>query len=131
MDGGSTNNVKSQVTKGKKKNGSKIEQFDFELDKMTKKDRKNVLELIKSVRSQEDELTRQQAYCDSFEEELKKLKESSASLSSKCKEDITKAYACATKSNSNSLANQLGINLILAKQEKLASNSLANQLGKK
>jgi hypothetical protein len=32
--------------------------------------------------------------------------------------------------NSNSLANQLGIHLILAKQEKLASNSLANQLGK-
>jgi hypothetical protein len=35
-----------------------------------------------------------------------------------------------TKSNSNSLVNQLGIHLILAKQEKLASNSLANQLGK-
>jgi hypothetical protein len=34
------------------------------------------------------------------------------------------------KSNSNSLANQLGIHIILAKQEKLASNSLANQLGK-
>jgi hypothetical protein len=28
------------------------------------------------------------------------------------------------------LANQLGIYLILGKQEKLASNSLANQLGK-
>jgi hypothetical protein len=28
------------------------------------------------------------------------------------------------------LANQLGIHLILAKQEKLASNSLAKQLGK-
>jgi hypothetical protein len=35
-----------------------------------------------------------------------------------------------SKSNSNSLANQLGIHIILAKQEKLASNSLANQLGK-
>jgi hypothetical protein len=35
-----------------------------------------------------------------------------------------------TKSNSNSLANQLGIHIILAKQEKLASNILANQLGK-
>jgi hypothetical protein len=34
------------------------------------------------------------------------------------------------KSNSNSLANQLDIHLILAKQEKLASNNLANQLGK-
>jgi hypothetical protein len=34
------------------------------------------------------------------------------------------------KSNSNSLANQLDIHLILAKHEKLASNSLANQLGK-
>jgi hypothetical protein len=33
-------------------------------------------------------------------------------------------------SNSNSLTNQLGIHLILAKREKLASNSLANQLGK-
>jgi hypothetical protein len=33
-------------------------------------------------------------------------------------------------SNSNRLANQLGIHLILAKQEKMASNSLANQLGK-
>jgi hypothetical protein len=35
-----------------------------------------------------------------------------------------------SKSNSNSLSNQLGIHLILAKQEKLASNSLAKQLGK-
>jgi hypothetical protein len=35
-----------------------------------------------------------------------------------------------TKSNSNSLANQLGIHITLAKQEKLASNSLANQLDK-
>jgi hypothetical protein len=34
------------------------------------------------------------------------------------------------ESSSNSLANQLGIHLILAKQEKLASNSFANQLGK-
>jgi hypothetical protein len=34
------------------------------------------------------------------------------------------------KSNFNSLANQLGIHIILAKQEKLVSNSLANQLGK-
>jgi hypothetical protein len=34
------------------------------------------------------------------------------------------------QSNSNSLANQLDIHLILAKQEKLTSNSLANQLGK-
>jgi hypothetical protein len=31
---------------------------------------------------------------------------------------------------SNSLANQPGIHIILAKQEKSASNSLANQLGK-
>jgi hypothetical protein len=30
--------------------------------------------------------------------------------------------------DSNRLANQLGIHLILAKQEKVASNSLANQL---
>jgi hypothetical protein len=36
----------------------------------------------------------------------------------------------ARKSNSNSLANQLGIHLILTKREKLPSNSLANQLGK-
>jgi hypothetical protein len=34
------------------------------------------------------------------------------------------------KSNFNSLTNQLGIHLILAKQDKLTSNSLANQLGK-
>jgi hypothetical protein len=34
------------------------------------------------------------------------------------------------KSNSNSLANQLDIHIILAKQEKLVSNSLANQLDK-
>jgi hypothetical protein len=33
-------------------------------------------------------------------------------------------------SNSNGLANQLGIHLILEKPEKLSSNSLANQLGK-
>jgi hypothetical protein len=60
-----TNNVKSQVTKGKRKKGSEVEQFDFELDKMTKKNKKNVLELIKRVRRQEYDLTRQQAYCDS------------------------------------------------------------------
>jgi hypothetical protein len=34
------------------------------------------------------------------------------------------------KSNSNSLANQLGIYLILTKRQKLPSNSLANQLDK-
>jgi hypothetical protein len=34
------------------------------------------------------------------------------------------------QSNSNSLANQLGIHIILVKQEKLGYNSLANQLGK-
>jgi hypothetical protein len=56
------------VTKGRRKKGSEVEKFDFELDKMTKKDKKNVLELIKRVRRQEDELTRQQAYRDSFEE---------------------------------------------------------------
>jgi hypothetical protein len=93
-----TNNSKSQVTKGRRKKGSEVEQFNFELDKMTKKDKKNVLELIKRVRRQEDELTRQQAYRDSFEEKLKKLKESNDVLSRKCKEDITKAYACATNS---------------------------------
>jgi hypothetical protein len=93
-----TNNYKSQVTKGRRKKGSEVEQFDFELDKMTKKDKKNVLELIKRVRRQEDELTSQQAYRDSFEEELKKLKDSNDVLSRKCKEDITKAYACATNS---------------------------------
>jgi DNA repair exonuclease SbcCD ATPase subunit len=93
------------VARGKRKEGSEVEKFDFELDKMTKKDKRNVLELIKRVRRQEDELTRQQAYRDSFKEELKKLKESSASLSSKCKEDITKAYACA--SNSLSCATSL------------------------
>jgi predicted Fe-S protein YdhL (DUF1289 family) len=62
------------VTEGKRKKGSEVEQFDFELHKMTKKEKKNVLELIKRVRRQEDELTRQQDYRDSFEEELKKLK---------------------------------------------------------
>jgi hypothetical protein len=34
------------------------------------------------------------------------------------------------KSNSNRLANQLGIHLILEKQEKLTFNNLANQLDK-
>jgi hypothetical protein len=42
------------VTKGKRKKGSEVEQFDFELDKMTKKDKRNVLEPIKRVRRQED-----------------------------------------------------------------------------
>jgi hypothetical protein len=93
-----TNNSKSQVTKGRRKKGSEVEQFDFKLDKMTKKDKKNVLELIKRVRRQEDELTRQQAYRDSFEEKMKKLKESNDVLSRQCKENITKAYACATNS---------------------------------
>jgi hypothetical protein len=77
------------VTKGRRKKGSEVQQFDFDLDKMTKRDKKNMLELIKRVRRQEDELTRQQAYRDSFEEELKKLKESNVVLSRKCKEDIT------------------------------------------
>jgi hypothetical protein len=45
-----TNNSKSQVTKGRRKKGSEVEQFDFELDKMTKRDKKNVLELIRRVR---------------------------------------------------------------------------------
>jgi hypothetical protein len=45
------------VTKGRRKKGSAVEKFDFELDKMTKKDKKNVLELIKRVRRQEDEPT--------------------------------------------------------------------------
>jgi hypothetical protein len=43
---------------------------------------------------------------------------------------ITRLANLRIKSNSNSLANQLGIHIILAKQEKLASNSLTNQLGK-
>jgi hypothetical protein len=93
-----TNNPESQMTKGKRKKRSEVEKFDFKLDNMTKKDKKNVLELIKRVRRQEDELTRQQAYRDSLEEELKKLKESNDILSRKCKEDSTKAYACATNS---------------------------------
>jgi hypothetical protein len=38
------------VTKGRRKKGSEVEQFDFELDKMTKRDKKNVLELIRRVR---------------------------------------------------------------------------------
>jgi hypothetical protein len=53
-----TNNSKSQVTRGKRKKGSEVDQFVLELDKMTKKDKRNVLELIKRVRRQEDELTR-------------------------------------------------------------------------
>jgi hypothetical protein len=73
------------VTKGRRKKGSEVEQFNFELDKMTKKDKKNVLELIKRVRRQEDELTIQQAYQDSFEEDLKKLKESNDVLSRKAR----------------------------------------------
>jgi hypothetical protein len=48
---------------------------------------------------------------------------------SKKKTKDTTINGC-SKSNSNSLANQLGIHIILAKQEKLVSNSLANQLGK-
>jgi hypothetical protein len=43
---------------------------------------------------------------------------------------ITRLYFVLPKSNFNSLANQLGIHLILAKREKLSSNCLANQLGK-
>jgi hypothetical protein len=43
---------------------------------------------------------------------------------------MTKKRTHILESNSNSLANQLGIHIILAKQEKLTSNSLANQLGK-
>jgi hypothetical protein len=46
------------VTRGKRKKGSEVDQFVLELDKMTKKDKRNVLELIKRVRRQEDELTR-------------------------------------------------------------------------
>jgi len=69
------NSAKCLVTRGKKKKGSEIENFDFELDKMTKKDKKNVLELIKRVRKQSDELTGQQKYHESFKKELEKVKE--------------------------------------------------------
>jgi hypothetical protein len=44
--------------------------------------------------------------------------------------DIYLILAKQEKLASNSLTNQLDIHLILAKQGKLASNSLANQLGK-
>ncbi|RLM74679.1 hypothetical protein C2845_PM15G03440 [Panicum miliaceum] len=85
-----TNNVKCPMTKGKKKKGSEIEKFDFELEKMTKKDKKNVLELIKRVRQQSDELTRQQTYRESFKKELEKLKEGYA-----C---VTNILSCVTSS---------------------------------
>lgn len=41
---------------------------------MTKKDKNNVLELIKIVRIQEDQLTQQQAYQELFENELEKTR---------------------------------------------------------
>jgi hypothetical protein len=44
--------------------------------------------------------------------------------------DVIQTCCTCPKSNSNSLTNQLGIHLILEKQEKLASNNLANQLVK-
>ena len=87
----------SDIMKGIKKGGGLKEKFDFELDKMTKKDKKNVLELIKRVRKQGDEISRQQAFQDSFKKELDKLKESNASLTSKC-EELKGGYACATNS---------------------------------
>jgi uncharacterized membrane protein len=46
------------------------------------------------------------------------------------KENDLSLPSAPTKSNFSSLANQLGIYIILAKQEKLAFNSLANQLDK-
>ena len=52
----------SDIMKGIKKGGGLKEKFDFELDKMTKKDKKNVLELIKRVRKQGDEISRQQHF---------------------------------------------------------------------
>jgi hypothetical protein len=42
------------TVKVKGRNESNGERFNFELDKMTKKDKNNVLELIKIVRIQED-----------------------------------------------------------------------------
>jgi hypothetical protein len=54
----------------------------------------------------------------------------SVSTISKLKITVCCHKFSATKSNSNSLANQLGIHIILAKREKLPFNSLANQLGK-
>jgi hypothetical protein len=84
----STNDSSCHIANLNKKKENK-EKFNFDLDKMTNKDKKNVLELIKRVRRQEDGLTRQQAYRDSFEEELKKHKESNDVLSRKCKEEIT------------------------------------------
>jgi hypothetical protein len=68
----STNDSLCHIANINKKKENEKEKFDFELDKMTKKDKKNVLELIERVRRQGDELRRQQAYRDSFEEELKK-----------------------------------------------------------
>ena len=89
------------MTRGKKKKGSEIEKFDFELDKMTKKDKKNVLELIKRVRKQSDELTRQQSSHESFKKELEKLKEEYA-----C---VTNTFSCVTslKEENQQLKDQL------------------------
>jgi hypothetical protein len=53
-----------------------------------------------------------------------------ASILPKLEESANAISKQQTKSNSNNLANQIGIYIILAKQEKLASDSLANQLGK-
>ena len=89
------------MTRGKKKKGSEIEKFDFELDKMTKKDKKNVLALIKRVRKQSDELTRQQSSHESFKKELEKLKEEYV-----C---VTNTLSCVTslKEEDQQLKNQL------------------------
>jgi hypothetical protein len=116
----STNDSMCHIANLNKKKENKKEKFNFDLDKMTNKDKKNVLELIKRVRRQEDELTRQQAYRDSFEEELKKLKKSNDVLSRKCKEDITEAYACAT--------NSLSCAASLEKEIKLSRTNLRNHL---
>ena len=94
---GALRSVNSDIIRGIKKGGELKEKFDFELDKMTKKDKKNVLELIKRVRKQGDEISRQQAFQDSFKKELDKLKESNASLTSKC-EELKGGYACDTNS---------------------------------
>ena len=93
---GALRSVNSDIIRGIKKGGG-LKKFDFKLDKMIKKDKKNLLELIKRVRRQGDEISRKQTFQDSFKKELDKLKESNASLTSKC-EELKGGYACATNS---------------------------------
>uniref|UniRef100_K3ZLD5 CCHC-type domain-containing protein n=1 Tax=Setaria italica TaxID=4555 RepID=K3ZLD5_SETIT len=91
------------MDKGDKKRVDEDEEFEFEIDKMFKGDKKEVVKLMKTMCKQRGELERQEDVIgkikelESLNEEMMKLNESNVFFLDKCKE-LEKRYACATNS---------------------------------